>query len=57
MWVNKYSAKDSVVFAIVDRNAQGFSLHLAEYVVGEIQKAKRNVIVLFLSSSWSESQI
>ena len=52
MWVNKCSAKDSVylVFAI-SYNALRFSLHMAESVVREIQKTKRSVIVLFLSSS------
>ena len=58
VWVNiEYSAKDSVylVFAI-DRNTLRFSLHLAESVAREIQKTKRSVIVLFLSSSCSESQ-
>ena len=51
------NAKESVylVFAI-DRNTLRFSLHLAESVVREIQKTKRCVIVLFLSSSCSESQ-
>ena len=58
VWVKiKCSAKDSVylVFAI-DHNTLRFSLHLAESVVREIQKTKRSVIVLFLSSSCSVSQ-
>ena len=49
MWVNKYSAKDSVYlhWFLLDRNPLRFSLHMAESVVREIQKTKRSVIVLF----------
>ena len=58
MLVNKYSAKEFVYLVLLqDHNALRFSLHLAEFVLKEIQKTKRSVIVLFLSSSCSEAQI
>ena len=57
MWVNKCSAKNSVYLGFArSYNALRFSLHMAESVVREIQKTKRSVIVLFLSSS-NEFQI
>ena len=40
MWVNKYSAKDSVIWFLLDHNALRFSLYLAESVLKEIQKTK-----------------
>ena len=53
MLVNKYSTKEFVYLVLLlDHNALRFSLHLAEFVLKEIQKTKRSVIVLFLSSSW-----
>ena len=47
MWVKKYSAKDSVCWFLLARNALRFSLHLAKSVVRKIQKTKRSVIVHF----------
>ena len=55
-WINILLRTPSIWF-LLDRNALRLSLHLAESVVREIQKTKRGVIVLSLSSSCSESQI
>lgn len=41
---------------LLDHNALPFSWHLATSVAREIQKTKRRVIVLLLSSPYSESQ-
>ena len=57
-WINILLRTQSIWY-LLDRKALRSlgSLHLAESVVREIQKTKRSVIVLFLSSSCSESQI
>ena len=49
MLVNKYSAKDSVIWCLLDHNALRFSLYLAESVQRKSRKPKmqRRVIVLF----------
>ena len=54
-WINILLRTPSI-WLLLDRNALRFSLHMAESVVREIQKTKRSVIVLFLSSS-NEFQI
>ena len=54
-WINILLRTPSIWF-LLDRNALGFSLHMAQSVVREIQKTKRSVTVLFLTSC-NESQI
>ena len=54
-WINILLRTLSIWF-LLDRNAPRFSVHLDESVVREIQKTKSSVIVLFLTSSCSESQ-
>ena len=53
-WIN-ILLRTPFIWLLLDRNALHFPLHIAESVVREIQKTKRSVIVLFLSSSCSES--
>ena len=47
-WINILLRTPSVWF-LLDRNALRFSLHKAEFVVREIQKTKRSMIVLFFN--------